>query len=223
MDIARGMVQDGAHIIDINMDDALLDAPAAMREYLYRLGADPEIARVPIMLDSSNWEVLETGLQCVQGKSVVNSISLKEGETEFLRKARLVRKYGAAVLVMAFDEGGQATTFERRVEIATRAFRLLTEEVGFQPRDIIMDLNVLAVATGMDEHRSFAVDYIKAVRYLKEHLDGVLVSAGVSNLSFSFRGNETVREAMHAVFLYHAIAAGLDMAILKPEIGRAHV
>lgn len=216
LDIARGMVQDGAHIIDINMDDALLDAPAAMREYLYRLGADPEIARVPIMLDSSNWEVLETGLQCVQGKSVVNSISLKEGETEFLRKARLVRKYGAAVLVMAFDEGGQATTFERRVEIATRAFRLLTEEVGFQPRDIIMDLNVLAVATGMDEHRSFAVDYIKAVRYLKEHLDGVLVSAGVSNLSFSFRGNETVREAMHAVFLYHAIAAGLDMAILKP-------
>ena len=216
LEIARGMVQDGAHIIDINMDDALLDAPEAMKEFLYRLGADPEIARVPVMLDSSSWEVLETGLQCVQGKSVVNSISLKEGEEAFLRKARLVRKYGAAVMVMAFDEEGQAVTFERRVEIAQRAFRLLTEEAGLKPRDIIMDPNVLAIATGMDEHRSFAVDFIKAVQFLKDNLKGVLVSAGVSNLSFSFRGNETVREAMHAVFLYHAIKAGLDMAILKP-------
>lgn len=216
LEIARSMVQDGAHIIDINMDDALLDAPEAMKEFLYRLGADPEIARVPVMLDSSSWEVLETGLQCVQGKSVVNSLSLKEGEEAFLQKARLVRKYGAAVMVMAFDEEGQAVTFERRVEIAQRAFRLLTEEAGLKPRDIIMDPNVLAIATGMDEHRSFAADFIKAVQFLKDNLKGVLVSAGVSNLSFSFRGNETVREAMHAVFLYHAIKAGLDMAILKP-------
>lgn len=216
LEIAGTMVQDGAHILDINMDDAMLDAPAAMKEFLLRLGADPDIAKVPLMLDSSNWEVLETGLQCVQGKSIVNSISLKEGEEEFLRKARLIRKYGAAVLVMAFDEKGQATTLERRIEIGTRAFRLLTEEAGFKPCDILLDPNVLAVATGMEEHRHFAVDFIESVKYLKTNLPGVLVSAGVSNLSFSFRGNETIREAMHAVFLYHAIAAGLDMAILKP-------
>ncbi|NLA15750.1 MAG: methionine synthase [Bacteroidales bacterium] len=216
LDIARTMVEDGAHILDINMDDALLDAPAAMKEYLLRLGADPDIAKVPLMLDSSSWDVLQAGLECVQGKSIVNSLSLKEGEDEFLRKARMVRRYGAAVLIMAFDEQGQATTFERRIEICTRAFTLLTEKAGFKPRDIFLDPNVLAVATGMEEHRHFAVDFIESVKYLKENLKGVLLSAGVSNLSFSFRGNEAVREAMHAVFLYHAIAAGLDMAILKP-------
>lgn len=216
LEIARGMVQDGAHILDVNMDDPMLDAPVAMKDFLLLLTSDPEIARVPLMIDSSRWEVLETGLQCIQGKSIVNSISLKEGPAEFLRRARLIKKYGAAVLVMAFDEKGQATTFDRRVEICTRAFHMLVEEAGFEPHDIILDPNVLTVGTGMEEHRHFAVDFLKTVRYLKQNLPGVMVAAGVSNLSFSFRGNETIREAMHSVFLYHAIAAGLDMAIVKP-------
>ncbi|MDD3208813.1 MAG: methionine synthase [Bacteroidales bacterium] len=216
LEIARGMVQDGAHILDVNMDDPMLDAPVAMREFLLRLGSDPEVARVPLMLDSSCWEVLEAGLQCIQGKSIVNSISLKEGPAEFLRRAGLIKKYGAAALVMAFDEQGQATTFERRVEICTRAYHMLVEEAGFEPRDIILDPNVLAVGTGMEEHRHFAADFLETVRYLKKNLPGAVITAGVSNLSFSFRGNETVREAMHSVFLYHAIAAGLDMAIVKP-------
>jgi 5-methyltetrahydrofolate--homocysteine methyltransferase len=216
LEIARKMVRDGAHVLDVNMDDPMLDAVYAMREFLLRLGSDPEIARVPVMLDSSRWEVLETGLQCVQGKSIVNSISLKEGPEEFLRRARLIKQYGAAVIVMAFDEQGQATTFERRIEICSRAYQLLTKEAGFQPRDIILDPNVLAIGTGMEEHRRFAVDFLETVKYLKQNLKEAPVIAGVSNLSFSFRGNNTVREAMHSVFLYHAIAAGLDMAIIKP-------
>ena len=216
LETARKMVRDGAHVLDVNMDDPMLDAVYAMREFLLRLGSDPEIASVPVMLDSSRWEVLETGLQCLQGKSIVNSISLKEGPEEFLRRARLIKQYGAAVIVMAFDEQGQATTFERRIEICTRAYKLLTEEAGFQPRDVILDPNVLAIGTGMEEHRRFAVDFLETVRYLKQNLKDAPVIAGVSNLSFSFRGNNTVREAMHSVFLYHAIAAGLDMAIVKP-------
>ncbi|MFA5751822.1 MAG: methionine synthase [Bacteroidales bacterium] len=216
LETARKMVLDGAHILDVNMDDPMLDAVAALREFLLRLGSDPEIARVPVMLDSSRWEVLETGLQCVQGKSIVNSISLKEGPEEFLRRARLIKQYGAAVIVMAFDEQGQATTFERRIAICTRAYKMLTEEAGFHPRDIILDPNVLAIGTGMEEHRRFAVDFLETVRYLKQNLKDAPVIAGVSNLSFSFRGNNTVREAMHSVFLYHAITAGLDMAIVKP-------
>nr|HPJ83081.1 homocysteine S-methyltransferase family protein [Bacteroidales bacterium] len=207
LEIARGMVRDGAHILDVNMDDPMLDAPTAMREFLFMLGSDPEVARVPLMLDSSRWEVLEAGLQCVQGKSIVNSISLKEGPGAFLRKAKLIKQYGAVPLVMAFDEQGQASTRERRIEICTRAFRMLVEQAGFEPHDIILDPNVLAVGTGMEEHRHFAVDFIDTVRYLKQNLKGALVIAGVSNLSFAFRGNETIREAMHAVFLYHAIAA----------------
>ena len=216
LEIARQMVNDGAHIIDINMDDPLLDAPQAMRRFLLRLGSEPEIAKVPLMLDSSRWEVLEAGLQCVQGKSIVNSISLKEGEAEFLRRATLVHAYGAAAVVMAFDEEGQATTYERRIAICTRAYQLLTQKVGFMPSDIIFDPNVLTVATGMAEHRHFAVDFIETVRYIKTHLPGALVSGGISNLSFAFRGNDPVREAMHSVFLYHAMKAGLDMAIVKP-------
>ncbi|HPH79643.1 MAG TPA: methionine synthase [Bacteroidales bacterium] len=216
LEIARGMVRDGAHILDVNTDDPMLDAPTAMREFLFMLGSDPEVARVPLMLDSSRWEVLLAGLQCVQGKSIVNSISLKEGPEAFLRKAKLIKQYGAVPLVMAFDEQGQASTRERRIEICTRAFRFLVDQAGFEPHDIILDPNVLAVGTGMEEHRHFAVDFIDTVRYLKQNLQGALVIAGVSNLSFAFRGNETIREAMHAVFLYHAIAAGLDMAIVKP-------
>lgn len=216
LDIARRMVDDGAHIIDINMDDPLLDAPQAMRRFLLRLGSEPDIAKVPLMLDSSRWDVLETALQCVQGKSLVNSISLKEGEEVFLHRASLIRQYGAAAVVMAFDEEGQATTYQRRVDVCTRAYRLLTQEAGFRPQDIIFDPNVLTVATGMEEHRHFAVDFIETVKYIKANLPGALVSGGVSNLSFAFRGNDTVREAMHSVFLYHAIQAGLDMAIVKP-------
>ncbi len=216
LETARKMVRDGAHVLDVNMDDPMLDAVVAMREFLLRLGSDPEIARVPVMLDSSRWEVLETGLQCVQGKSIVNSISLKEGPEEFLRRARLIKQYGAAVIVMAFDEEGQATTFDRRIAICTRAYKMLTEEAGFHPCDIILDPNVLAIGTGMEEHRRFAVDFLETVRYLKQNLKDAPVIAGVSNLSFSFRGNNTVREAMHSVFLFHAIAAGLDMAIVKP-------
>ncbi len=216
LEIAQGMVRDGAHILDVNMDDPMLDSPTSMREFLFFMGSDPEVAKVPLMLDSSRWEVLEAGLQCVQGKSIVNSISLKEGPEAFLGKAKLIKRYGAVPLVMAFDEQGQAATYERRIEICTRAYHLLVDEAGFEPQDIILDPNVLAVGTGMEEHRHFAVDFLETVRYLKQNLKGALVIAGVSNLSFAFRGNETIREAMHSVFLYHAIAAGLDMAIVKP-------
>ena len=215
--IARKQVADGALVIDINMDDGLLDAKAEMVNFLNRIAAEPDIARVPVMIDSSDWEVIKAGLKCVQGKSIVNSISLKEGEAKFLEHARDVMRYGAAVVVMCFDEQGQATSYERRIEIAERAYRLLVDEVGMNPLDIIFDPNVLAVATGMEEHDSYAADFIRATGWIKEHLTGSHVSGGVSNLSFSFRGNNYIREAMHAVFLYHAIQKGMDFGIVNPS------
>ena len=215
--IARRQVEDGAQVLDINMDDAMLDAPAEMRTFLNYLGAEPDVARVPVMIDSSQWATIEAGLQCVQGKSIVNSISLKEGEAPFLEKARLIRAYGAAVVVMAFDEQGQADTFERRTEICARSYRLLTGQAGFPPQDIIFDPNVLAIATGIEAHNRYAVDFLRTVEWIKTHLPHARVSGGVSNLSFAFRGHNAVREAMHAVFLHHAVARGLDMAIVNPS------
>ena len=215
LDIARQQVESGAQIIDVNMDEAMLDSAAAMRTFLNLMAAEPAISRVPVMLDSSKWSVIETGLKCVQGKSVVNSISMKEGEAEFLRQAELVRRYGAAVIVMAFDEQGQADTAERKVAICARAYRLLTERIGFPPEDIIFDPNVFAIATGIEEHSNYAVDYIEATRRIKATLPHALISGGVSNVSFSFRGNDPVREAIHSVFLYHAIAAGMSMGIMN--------
>jgi len=215
LEVARQQVDNGAQLIDVNMDDALLDSEQAMVSFLRMLASEPDISRVPVMLDSSRWSVIEAGLKCLQGKGVVNSISLKEGEGAFLEHARLVRRYGAAVIVMAFDEQGQADTRERKVEICTRAYRLLTEEVGLSPEDIIFDPNVFAVATGMKEHDHYAVAYIEACHDIKRTLPHALVSGGVSNLSFSFRGNDPVREAMHSVFLYHAIRAGMDMGIVN--------
>ena len=214
--IARKQVQDGALVIDINMDDGLLDARQEMVTFLNLIASEPDIARVPVMIDSSKWEVITAGLQCVQGKSIVNSISLKEGEEVFLSHARDCLRYGAAVVVMCFDEQGQATTYERRIEIASRAYQLLTEKVGMNPFDIIFDPNILAIATGMEEHDAYAADFIRATRWIRENLPGAHVSGGVSNLSFSFRGNNYIREAMHAVFLYHAIQAGMDFAIVNP-------
>ncbi len=215
--IARKQVDDGAQMLDINMDDGLLDARLEMTHFLNLLASEPEIARVPVMIDSSKWEVIEAGLQCMQGKCVVNSISLKEGEEVFLSHASTLRRYGAAVVVMAFDEQGQADTFERKIAVCERAFKLLTQQVGFPPQDIIFDPNILAVATGMPEHDAYAVDFIRAAAWIREHLKGSHVSGGVSNLSFSFRGNNYIREAMHAVFLYHAIKAGMDMGIVNPS------
>ncbi len=215
LSVARQQVENGAQIIDINMDDAMLDAKAAMTQFLYLIAAEPDIARVPVMIDSSRWEVIEAGLKCVQGKSIVNSISMKEGEAEFIERARLARRYGAAVVVMAFDEQGQADTFERKIGICQRAYRILTEEVGFPPEDIIFDPNVFAVATGIEEHNEYAKAYIEAAQWIKANLPHALVSGGVSNLSFSFRGINLVREAMHSAFLYYAIRAGLDMAIVN--------
>ena len=217
LSIARKQVADGALVIDINMDDGLLDAKAEMVNFLNRIAAEPDIARVPVMIDSSDWEVIKAGLKCVQGKSIVNSISLKEGEAKFLEHARDVKRYGAAVVVMCFDEAGQATSYERRIEIAERAYHLLVDEVGMNPLDIIFDPNVLAVATGMEEHDSYAADFIRATGWIRENLPGAHVSGGVSNLSFSFRGNNYIREAMHAVFLYHAIRKGMDFGIVNPS------
>ena len=214
--IARKQVTDGALVIDINMDDGLLDAKAEMVNFLNMIAAEPDIARVPVMIDSSDWEVIRAGLKCVQGKSIVNSISLKEGEEKFLEHARDVKRYGAAVVVMCFDEEGQATSYERRIEIAERAYRLLTEKVGMNPLDIIFDPNVLAVATGMEEHDAYAADFIRAAGWIHDNLPGAHISGGVSNLSFSFRGNNYIREAMHAVFLYHAIQKGMDFGIVNP-------
>ena len=214
--IARKQVEDGALIIDINMDDGLLDAKSEMVTFLNTIAAEPDIARVPVMIDSSKWEVITAGLKCVQGKSIVNSISLKEGEEVFVTHARDVKRLGAAVVVMCFDEQGQATTYERRIEIAARAYRILTEQVGMEAHDIIFDPNILAVATGMEEHNAYALDFIRATKWIREHLPGAHVSGGVSNLSFSFRGNNYIREAMHAVFLYHAIQAGMDFGIVNP-------
>ena len=217
LSIARKQVADGALVIDINMDDGLLEAKTEMVNFLNRIAAEPDIAKVPVMIDSSDWEVIKAGLKCVQGKSIVNSISLKEGEAKFLEHARDVKRYGAAVVVMCFDEQGQATSYERRIEIAERAYRLLTEQVGMNPLDIIFDPNVLAVATGMAEHDGYAADFIKATGWIKQNLPGAHISGGVSNLSFSFRGNNYIREAMHAVFLYYAIKNGMDFGIVNPS------
>ena len=216
LSVARNQVEGGAQMIDVNMDEGMLDGKAAMVTFLNLIASEPDIAKLPIMLDSSKFEILEAGLKCVQGKGVVNSISLKEGEETFKKQARLVKRYGAAVIVMAFDEQGQADTFERRTEVCERAYRILTDEVGFAPHDIIFDPNILTVATGIEEHNDYAVAFIEATRWIKENLPGALVSGGLSNISFSFRGNNRVREAMHAAFLYHAIEAGLDMGIVNP-------
>src|SRR5713226_7358086 len=213
--VAREQVEAGANILDVNMDEALIDGEKAMTRFLNLIAADLSIARIPIMIDSSKWSVIEAGLKCVQGKAVVNSISMKEGEEKFLHQARLVKRYGAAVVVMAFDEEGQAVTVERKLAICRRAYRLLTEQVGFAPQDIIFDVNILTVGTGIEEHNNYAVEFIEAVRELKRLLPDVKTSGGVSNVSFSYRGNDTVREAMNAAFLYHAIGAGLDMGIVN--------
>ncbi|WP_020562591.1 methionine synthase [Methylosarcina fibrata] len=215
LDVAKQQVENGAQIIDINMDEGMLDSKQAMVRFLMLIAAEPDIAKVPIMLDSSKWEILEAGLKCIQGKGIVNSISLKEGETVFIEHAKRVRRYGAAVIVMAFDEQGQADTRARKVEICARAYRILTQEVGFPPEDIIFDPNIFAIATGIDEHNNYGLDFIEATREIKQTLPYALVSGGVSNVSFSFRGNNPVREAIHAVFLYHAIRAGMDMGIVN--------
>jgi 5-methyltetrahydrofolate--homocysteine methyltransferase len=215
LDVARQQVENGAQIIDINMDEAMLDSKAAMVRYLSLLASEPDISRVPIMVDSSKWEVIEAALKCIQGKAVVNSISLKEGEAPFLHQARLLRRYGAAVVVMAFDEKGQADTKTRKVEICQRAYNILTEQIGFPPEDIIFDPNIFAVATGIEEHNNYAVDFIEATRDIKRLCPYAKISGGVSNVSFSFRGNDAVREAIHSVFLYHAIGAGMDMGIVN--------
>ena len=213
--VARQQVENGAQVIDVNMDEGLLDSRKAMVEYLNLIAAEPDIARIPVMVDSSKWEVIEAGLKCLQGKGIVNSISMKEGEAEFLRQARLVRRYGAAVVVMAFDEVGQADTAQRKIEICARAYKLLTEQIGFPPEDIIFDPNCFAIATGIEEHNNYAVDFIEAARELRRRFPFSHISGGVSNVSFSFRGNEPVRQAIHVVFLYHAIRAGMDMGIVN--------
>ncbi len=213
--VARQQVENGAQVIDINMDEAMLDSQAAMVRFLNLMASEPDIARVPIMVDSSKWSVIEAGLRCIQGKPIVNSISMKEGVDEFKRQARLIRRYGAAAVVMAFDEKGQADTYARKVEICERAYRILVDEVDFPPEDIIFDPNIFAIATGIEEHNNYAVDFIEATRWIKQHLPGAKVSGGVSNVSFSFRGNDPVREAIHTVFLYHAIQAGMDMGIVN--------
>ncbi|WP_082571950.1 methionine synthase [Variovorax sp. Root434] len=213
--VARQQVENGAQVIDINMDEAMLDSKAAMVRFLNLIASEPDIARVPVMVDSSKWEVIEAGLRCIQGKGIVNSISMKEGVDKFKHEAKLVKRYGAAAVVMAFDEKGQADTYERKIEICERAYRILVDEVGFPPEDIIFDPNIFAIATGIEEHDNYAVDFINAVRWIKQNLPGAKVSGGVSNVSFSFRGNDPVREAIHTVFLYHAIQAGMDMGIVN--------
>ncbi|HMQ44967.1 MAG TPA: dihydropteroate synthase, partial [Mariniflexile sp.] len=218
LDIARHQVDGGAQIIDINMDDGLIDGKEAMVRFLNLIAAEPDIARVPIMIDSSKWEIIEAGLKVVQGKCVVNSISLKEGEEKFIWEAKQIKRYGAAVVIMAFDEVGQADNYERRIQICKRSYDILVNKVGFPSEDIIFDLNIFPVATGMDEHRRNAIDFIEATRWVRQNLPNVSVSGGVSNVSFSFRGNDGVREAMHSVFLYHAIQAGMNMGIVNPVL-----
>jgi 5-methyltetrahydrofolate--homocysteine methyltransferase len=215
LSVARQQVENGAQIIDINMDEAMLDSQAAMVRFLNLIASEPDISRVPVMIDSSKWSVIEAGLRCVQGKAVVNSISMKEGVDAFKHQAKLLRRYGAAAVVMAFDEQGQADTFDRKIQICERAYRILVDEVGFPPEDIIFDPNIFAIATGIEEHNNYAVDFIEATRWIKQNLPGAKVSGGVSNVSFSFRGNDPVREAIHTVFLYHAIQAGMDMGIVN--------
>ncbi len=218
LDIARHQVDGGAQIIDINMDDGLIDGKEAMVKFLNLIAAEPDICRVPIMIDSSKWEIIEAGLQVIQGKGVVNSISLKEGEEKFIWEAKQIKRYGAAVIVMAFDEVGQADNYQRRIEIAERSYRILVDKVGFPSEDIIFDLNIFPVATGMEEHRRNAIDFIEATRWVRQNLENASVSGGVSNVSFSFRGNNIVREAMHSVFLYYAIQAGMNMGIVNPSM-----
>ena len=213
--VARQQVEAGAQIIDVNMDEAMLDSARAMTRFLNLIAAEPDIARAPVMIDSSKWSVIEAGLKCVQGKPIVNSISLKEGEDEFLRQARLARRYGAAIVVMAFDERGQADTFGRKIEICKRSYDLLTKRADFPPEDIIFDPNIFAIATGIEEHNNYAVDFIEATRWIRRNLPHAKVSGGVSNVSFSFRGNDHVREAIHTVFLYHAVNAGMTMGIVN--------
>jgi len=215
LEVALEQVQNGAQVIDVNMDEGLIDAEKVMVTFLNLMASEPDIARVPVMIDSSKWEVIEAGLKCLQGKGIVNSISMKEGEEKFIEQAKLVKRYGAAVIVMAFDEVGQADTKERKVEICTRAYNILVDQVGFPPEDIIFDPNIFAIATGIDEHNNYAVDFIEATREIKETLPYAKVSGGVSNVSFSFRGNNPVREAIHSVFLYYAIQAGMDMGIVN--------
>src|SRR5215469_6233091 len=213
--IARQQVENGANVIDICMDEGMIDGVAAMTRFLQLLASEPEVAKVPFMVDSSKWEVIEAGLKCMQGKGIVNSISLKEGEAKFKQHAATILKYGAAAVVMAFDEQGQAATYKDKIRICERAYRILVDEVEFPPEDIIFDPNILTVATGMEEHNNYAVDFIEATRWIKNNLPHAKVSGGVSNVSFSFRGNNIVREAMHSAFLYHAIAAGMDMGIVN--------
>ena len=215
LSVARQQVESGAQVLDINMDDALLDGVQAMTTFVNLLQAEPDIARIPIMLDSSKFAIIEAGLKCIQGKCIVNSISMKEGEDKFIEQAEICRSYGASVIVMAFDESGQADTLQKKVDISERAYKILTEQVGFGPQDIIFDPNIFAIATGIEEHNNYGVDFIEATRIIKQRMPLTKVSGGVSNISFSFRGNDVVREAMHSVFLYHAIKAGMDMGIVN--------
>eukprot|EP01137_Pigoraptor_chileana_P004667 Opistho-2@46630 len=215
LSVARQQVENGAQILDVNMDDAMLDGVSAMTTYLNLLQSEPDIARIPIMIDSSKFEIIEAGLKCVQGRCIVNSISMKEGEEKFIEQAFICKAYGAAVIVMAFDEIGQADTQQRKVEICHRAYKILTEQVGYDPQDIIFDPNIFAIATGIEEHNNYAVDFIEATREIKQLMPLTKVSGGVSNVSFSFRGNDHVREAIHSVFLFHAIKAGMDMGIVN--------
>lgn len=218
LSVAREQVEGGAQIIDINMDEGMIDGKEAMVKFLNLIAAEPDIARVPVMIDSSKWEIIEAGLKCLQGKGIVNSISLKEGEAAFIDHAKKIKRYGAAVVVMAFDENGQADSYERRIEICERSYRILTETVHFPPEDIIFDPNIFPVATGMEEHNNNALDFFRATEWIRTNLPGAHVSGGVSNVSFSFRGNNTVREAMHSAFLYHGIKHGMDMGIVNPSM-----
>src|SRR5215210_1951189 len=215
LSVARQQVENGAQILDVNMDDALLDGKQAMTTFLNLLQAEPDIAKIPIMIDSSKFSIIEAGLKCVQGKCIVNSISMKEGEQKFIEQAFICNSYGTSVVVMAFDENGQADTLEKKVNISERAYKILTEQVGFHPQDIIFDPNIFAIATGIEEHNNYGVDFIEATRIIKQKMPLTKVSGGVSNVSFSFRGNDAVRDAMHSVFLYHAIEAGMDMGIVN--------
>ncbi|MCB9205690.1 MAG: dihydropteroate synthase, partial [Flavobacteriales bacterium] len=216
--VARDQVEGGAQVLDVNMDEGMIDGKEAMVKFLNLLAAEPDISRIPIMIDSSKWEIIEAGLQCVQGKCVVNSISLKEGEEQFIDHAKKIKRYGAATVVMAFDEQGQADSYERRIEICKRSYDILVNKVGFPPQDIIFDPNIFPVATGMEEHNNNALDFFNATKWIKKNLPGAKVSGGVSNVSFSFRGNNPVREAMHSAFLYHGIQHGMDMGIVNPTM-----
>src|SRR6187549_480517 len=218
LEVALDQVRGGAQVIDVNMDEGMLDSEAAMVKFLNLMASEPEIARIPVMIDSSKWNVIEAGLKCLQGKGIVNSISMKAGVEDFKRQAKLVRRYGAAVVVMAFDEQGQADTYDRRITICKRAYDILVNELNFPPQDIIFDPNIFPVATGIEEHRNYAVDFFQATTWIRENLPHAHVSGGVSNVSFSFRGNQKVREAMHSAFLYHAIKEGMDMGIVNPTM-----